>query len=174
MTATLNETLHIDAPPERVWRMVADVTRMGEWSPITYRCEWLDGADGPRDGGRFKGYNKLSPARWWTICEITESVPGKVFEFRTVDVSFPFSIGVGDREMTRWRYTFEPDGIGTNITESYAVAFTPPLLRVPEQILRKIPGGARLMDRRRAQTEGGIRETLKRLKAAAEEGVRGA
>ncbi len=168
------ESLHIDAPPERLWRMVSDVTRMGEWSPITYRCEWLAGASGPQESARFKGYNKLSPAKWWTICEVTESVKGKVFEFRTVDVSFPFSLGVRGREMTRWRYDFEPDGIGTKVTESYSVAFTPPVLRIPEQIARRIPGVSTLMDRRRAQTELGIKQTLERLKVVAEEGVEGA
>jgi uncharacterized protein YndB with AHSA1/START domain len=167
-------SLHIDAPPERVWRMVTDVTRMGEWSPVTYKCEWLDGATAPDVGARFKGYNQMPPARWWTVCEITASVPGKVFEFRTVDVSMPFALGAKrNTEMTRWRYTFEPDGIGTKVTESYEVAYTPPLLSIPERIARAIPGGAGVVDRRRAKTTEGMQRTLERLKEAAEEGVSG-
>lgn len=158
----------IDASPDRVWRMIADVTRMGEWSPITYRCEWLDGATGPAVGARFKGYNKMAPARWWTICEITECVPGKVFEFRTVEVSMPFALGVGKREMTRWRYAFDPDGIGTKVTESYGVSHVPPLLSALERIGRAVPGGAKSVDKRRARTDQGMHETLERLKAAAE------
>jgi hypothetical protein len=150
--------------------MLSDVTRMGEWCPITYRCEWLDGATGPAPGARFKGYNSLRPAKWWTVCEVTESVPGKVFEFRTVEASFPFSIGAKDKEMTRWRYSFEPDGIGTRVTETYEVAFTPPLIAIPEKIVRAI-GGGKVADKRRAQTEDGIRKTLERLKAKAEDGV---
>lgn len=158
----------IDAPPDRVWRMVSDVTRMGEWSPITYRCEWIDGAAGPSVGARFKGYNKMAPARWWTICEVTESVPGKVFEFRTIRVSMPFAIGVGEREMTRWRYTFEPEGIGTKVTETYGVAFTPPLLSVPQRVARLVPGGAKAVEKRVDRTIQGMHTTLERLKAAAE------
>jgi len=161
-------SIFIDASPDRVWRLISDVTRMGEWSPITYRCEWLDGARGPASGARFKGYNKMPPARWWTICEITESVPGKVFEFRTVRVSMPFAIGVGEREMTRWRYTFEPEGIGTKATESYVVTFTPPVLSIPEKVARALPGGAKAVDKRRDRTTQGMHETLERLKVAAE------
>jgi uncharacterized protein YndB with AHSA1/START domain len=157
----------IDAPPDRVWRLISDVTRMGEWSPITYRCDWLDGATGPAPGARFKGFNKMPPAKWWTICEITESVPGKVFEFRTVEVSPPFSIGTGKREMTRWRYTFEPEGIGTKVTESYGVTFTPPILAIPERIGRLL-GATKTIEKRRDKTTQGMHATLERLKAAAE------
>ena len=158
--------IHIDAPPDRVWRLISDVTRMGEWSPICYRCEWLDEASGPAVGARFKGYNSMPPARWWTVCEVTESEPGKVFEFRTVDGTFNW--GSRGREMTRWRYTFEPDGIGTRVNESYVVSFIPAPLRIPEAIIRKIPGGAGMVDRRRAETNRGMDETLRRVKAAAE------
>ena len=160
-------SLHIDAPPERVWRLVADVTRMGEWSPVTYKCEWLDGATEASVGARFKGYNKMAPARWWTTCEVTAVEPGKLFEFRTVDGTF--NIGSRGREMTRWRYEFEPEDIGTRAKESYDVSFIPALLRIPELIARKIPGGGRVVDNRRAKTDRGMEETLRRLKAAAEQ-----
>jgi uncharacterized protein YndB with AHSA1/START domain len=161
-------SLFIDAPPDRIWRLISDVTRMGQWSPITYKCEWVEGSSGPVKGAKFKGYNKMSPARWWTLCEVTEAEPAKVFEFRTMRVSFPISIGVGEREMTRWRYTFEPEGIGTKVTERYEASFVPPLLSVPEVIARKV-GFGKSVDRRREQTYRGMDETLQRLKAAAED-----
>lgn len=160
-------SLFIDAPPDRVWRLISDVTNMGRWSPITYKCEWLGGASEPAVGARFKGYNKMTPARWWTVCEITDCVPAKVFEFRTIRVSFPISIGVGEREMTRWRYTFEPEGIGTKVTERYEAKFVPPVLAVPEKIARSI-GAGKAVDKRREGTYRGMDETLQRLKAAAE------
>ncbi len=169
MSGVTEASIHIDASPDRVWRMVSDVTRMGEWSPITYRCVWLDGATSPTVGARFKGFNAMSPAKWWTICEVTESTPGKVFEFRTVDVSFPFSIGARNKEMTRWRYTFEPDGIGTKVTESYAVAHTPVVLAAPMRLAAIVPGGKRMVAKRQGRTDAGLQETLERLKAAAED-----
>jgi uncharacterized protein YndB with AHSA1/START domain len=159
-------TTFIDAPPERVWRLISDVTRMGQWSPVTYRCEWVEGSTGPAVGARFKGYNKMAPFRWWTLCEITACEPGRVFEFRTIDGNF--AIGIRGKEMTRWRYAFDPEGIGTRVTETYSVALVPPILRYPEAVMRKIPGGGRLVDRRRKQTYAGMDETLRRLKEAAE------
>ena len=49
-------SVHIDAPAERVWELVSDVTRIGEFSPETFEAEWLDGADRPRAGARFRGH----------------------------------------------------------------------------------------------------------------------
>jgi polyketide cyclase/dehydrase/lipid transport protein len=48
-------TEHMNAPPARVWALIADVTRTGEWSPETHKAEWLDGATGPAVGARFRG-----------------------------------------------------------------------------------------------------------------------
>ena len=45
--------IDIAAPPEAVWDLISDVTRMGDWSPECYRCTWLDGGTGPRAGARF-------------------------------------------------------------------------------------------------------------------------
>jgi hypothetical protein len=39
--------LRIDAAPERVYDLVSDITRMGEWSPENLCGHWLDRADGP-------------------------------------------------------------------------------------------------------------------------------
>ena len=47
--------LEIDAPPEVVYDLVADVTRTPEFSPEVRRCTWLDGATGPAVGARFRG-----------------------------------------------------------------------------------------------------------------------
>lgn len=149
-------SLHIDAPPERIWRLISDVTRMGQWSPVCYKCEWLDGAAAPVEGAKFKGYNKQGLARWWTVCEVTESVPGKVFEFRTIDGLL--SVGHRNKEMVRWRYDFEPDGIGTMVTESSQLVSLPPVLRLVGFALR----------RQDAQREAGMHTTLERLKKEAE------
>src|SRR3954466_5026979 len=72
----------VPAPPEKVWAMVADITRMGEWSPETRKAEWIDGSTGPEVGATFKGHNQRGPvARWTTTCKVIESEPGRVFAF---------------------------------------------------------------------------------------------
>ena len=68
--------IHIETTPAQVYAMVADVTRMGEWSPECYRCEWLDGADGPSAGARFRGYSKSNWLRWSRLVEVRVS-PGR-------------------------------------------------------------------------------------------------
>ena len=39
----------VRAAPEQVFELLCDVTRMGEWSPECFRCEWLgDAVSAPR------------------------------------------------------------------------------------------------------------------------------
>ncbi len=53
--------------PERIWGLVSDVTRIGEYSPETFEAEWLDGAtgrlsacgSGPREAQRQEGPDVL-------------------------------------------------------------------------------------------------------------------
>ena len=51
MTDEVRVTREIDAPAEKLWAMVSDVTRMGEWSPENVGGNWLGGATGPKPGG---------------------------------------------------------------------------------------------------------------------------
>ena len=43
-------TVHMAAPPERVWDLVSDITKIGSYSPETFEAEWLEGATGPAVG----------------------------------------------------------------------------------------------------------------------------
>jgi hypothetical protein len=98
--------VHVDALPEIVYGVVSDVTRMGEWSPETVKCEWLDGAMRPAVGARFKGRNKRGIAMWSTKPTVVEADPGRVFAFEVcTDV--------------RWTYRFDVEGTGTRLTESF-------------------------------------------------------
>lgn len=144
--------VQIKAPSERVYELISDVTRMGEWSPECYRCRWLDGARGPVAGARFKGYNRRGWMRWSTTCTITEAEPGRAFAFETNSVPFK---GV----QCRWRYQMEPSEGGTLLTESFHVLW---YFRV---VVRLAFGGS---SRRQAQMEEGVRRTLDRIKAIAE------
>jgi uncharacterized protein YndB with AHSA1/START domain len=148
----------IAAPPERVWAMVTDVTRMGEWSPENVGGEWLDGATGPAAGVRFKGHNRRGKAKWSTTCEITEAEPGRSFVFVTGGTAKPD---------TWWRYRFEPveGGAATVVTESFE-------LRKPvagfSKWLTKVTTG---VTDRHADMVGNIHTSLGALKAAAEAAV---
>ena len=79
------ESIEIAAPPEAVYDLVADITRMGEWSAECYRCVWLDGASTAAVGTRFRGYNRLGPYRWERTALITTADRGREFSFTTLD-----------------------------------------------------------------------------------------
>jgi uncharacterized protein YndB with AHSA1/START domain len=147
-------SLHIDAPPEKVWALVSDITRMGEYSPEVVEAEWLDGATGPAVGARYKGHVKRNenwPVLYWTTCEITECVPGKVFEF---------AVMMGDRKVNVWRYDFATGagGNGTEVTESFDLG---------DNLFTRIwrPLGGFLRERRNRRD---MLTTLQRVKAVAE------
>jgi len=109
-------TLHMVAPPEKVWDLVSDVTRIGRYSPETFEATWIDGATGPAVGARFRGHvkrNEKGPT-YWTTCTVLVSEPGREFTF-----------GVGnkpDKPLSTWGYTMVPAGDGTDVTESFRLA----------------------------------------------------
>ena len=139
--------VHVAAPPEKVWGLVTDVTRMGEWSPECVKCEWIDGANGPAVGARFKGTNKKGIARWSTKPTVVVVDPGKEFAFDTGN--------------TLWRYRFEAAGDGTDVIESFEETKAPGLLlRIGERIVTGPD--------REGQLVKGMEQTLERIKAAAE------
>lgn len=146
-------SLHIDAPPEKVWGLVSDITNTGKFSPETFEAEWLDGASEPDVGVKFRGHvlRNGRPPAYWTVCRITDCVPGETFGFAV--------LGPGERAVNNWRYDFEPDGHGTKATESF---------HLDQNIGTKIYWA--LLGRWRGKTnERGMRETLERVKKAAED-----
>ena len=108
-------TVHMDAPVERVWELVSDVTRIGEFSPETFDGEWIDGATGPAVGARFRGHvkrNQKGPV-YWTKCEVTAADPNRLFEF---------SVLVGKRAVNTWGYRLQAANGGTDVTEYFRLA----------------------------------------------------
>jgi len=149
--------IHIDAPPDRVWSLLAELERMGEWSPECYRVDWLGGARSPAAvGARFKGSNRFGWLRWSVTCEVKAADPGRELAFSTVS---------GNRECVRWRYQLAPAGGGTDLTESFEVIWLRLDARIAEDFVM------RDRDRRR---EEGMHATLERIKAVAEAGERSA
>ncbi len=152
--ATAGEvSTHIEAPPGHVYALVSDVTRMGEWSPETYRCRWLDPGGGPRVGARFKGYNRRGVARWSNTCEVVAAEPGHEFGFRRT------APGSGTVE---WRYRLEPSGTGTRLRESYEV------VQPANPVVNWFTGLMLRTEDRDADLTLGMRTTLDRLKQVAE------
>ena len=146
-----SQSVVIGATAREVYDLVADLPRMGEWSPECERVEWRDGATGPAPGARFVGHNRTGPRRlirWSRHGRVLTADPGREFSFVTEE---------GGRESTVWRYRFEPLDGGTRVTESYDVRWIPAWARILD-----VP-----LDRHRELREN-MRHTLRQLKSAAE------
>jgi hypothetical protein len=149
-----SESALIDAPAERIYDLVADMPRMGEWSPECQRVDWTDDSDGSVQHATFVGHNRGGPMglmKWSRRGRVLTADRGREFAFVTEE---------GSRESTLWRYRFEPAGDGTRVTESYEV--------------RWIPTWARIIDvptNRHRELVEAMRHTLQQLKTAAETSI---
>ena len=146
-------TVHMEAQPDKVWDLVSDVTRIGRYSPETFEAEWLDGANGPAVGARFRGHvkrNGIGPV-YWTTCTVLECEPGR---------TFTFGVGSGDKPLSVWGYRMEAAGGGTDVTETFRLAETA-LLRLYWTLLGWARGRTNRND---------MRTTLERIKAEVEAG----
>ena len=77
---THSESIVIARPPEDLYHMVSDVTRMGEWSPECRACWWDEGA-GPSVGSWFTGRNEAAGRTWESRSEVVSADPGRAFQF---------------------------------------------------------------------------------------------
>jgi len=141
----------VNAAPEQLYDLVADLPRMGEWSPECTSVEWTNGSCDPVEGATFVGHNRGGPRklmRWSREGRILAAERGREFRFVTEE---------GGRESTEWCYRFEAVESGTRVSESYQV--------------RWIPAWARILDvptNRHRELKDAMRHTLEQLKARAE------
>lgn len=144
-------TVSVDARPDAVWALVSDITRMGDWSPECTSCRWIGRRRGPEVGAVFVGFNRRGWARWATTNVVERAEPGRAFVFRVRETG------------VRWGYLLEADGDGTRLTE------TRDLTRARVSLVRTLSnlflGGH---DNHADELRDGMRQTLDRIKAAAE------
>jgi len=148
---TDSQSVEIDAAAERVYDLVADLPRMGEWSNECGSVEWTNGATGAAPNATFVGHNHTGPRgiiKWSRKGRVLTAERGREFAFTTEE---------GGREGVVWRYRFETRGDRTLVTESYDVHWIPAWARIVD-----VPGN------RHAGLLKSMRHTLERLKAAAE------
>ena len=151
MAEDVRVTEEIDAPTDRVWEMVADVTRMGQWSPENVGATWLRGATGPAPGARFRGRNRNGKRTWKTTGTIVEAQPGRLFSFRVTTMGLKSS---------EWRYQFDPTPSGCRVTESW-IDQRGGVVRTAGRLATGVEHDA-------TYTRAGMEQTLRRLKSVAE------
>ena len=143
--------LEIEADADKLYAMVSDLPRIGEWSPECESVTWEGDVTEPVVGSTFVGQNAVGPGR-----RIRYKRHGSVLAAKR-GREFTFITDEGGRPSTVWSYRFEPVGPGrTRVTESYEV--------------RWIPTWARILDvptNRHKELLAGMRTTLERLRAVA-------
>jgi len=151
MTERVEVHRDIAATAEAVYDLIADVTRMGQWSPETTGCVWVRGADGPAVGAKFRGRNRNGRRHWSMTCVVTDAEPGR---------RFAFVVLAGPLRISRWEYTIEPTPTGCRVTEvwSYGRGRT---IRLTGRLTSGVAD-------RPEHNRKGMEETLRRLGSFAE------
>ena len=98
----------VGTSPDEAWGLIADITRMGEWSPETTSAVWRGGATGPALGARFRGTNRMGSKTWRSDGTVTACEPGR---------RFAFHVSIGPLSVADWAYEFEPAEDGCVVTE---------------------------------------------------------
>jgi uncharacterized protein YndB with AHSA1/START domain len=140
----------IAAPAERVFALLTDLSRMGEWSPENVGGRWIKGATGPALGARFRGRNRNGWRSWSTTCVVTG------FEAPT---RFAFEVQAGPASVSSWEYQITPTPAGCTVTETWTDRRNP--------IFAKFAGLVTGVADRPSFTMTSMETTLERLAATA-------
>jgi uncharacterized protein YndB with AHSA1/START domain len=146
----ISHSVVIDAPAETLYDMLADVTRMGEWSSACTGATWDEGA-GPAatEGAWFTGHNLMGDRAYDAHCEIVAAER---------PTSIAWMQGGRHAGVTEWRYRFTLVDGGTEVTESWTHIRPFSADRVDDDMAKAM----------RTAFDGGIQETLSKLKTSVE------
>jgi hypothetical protein len=151
-------SITIDRAPAEVYAIVSDVTRVGELSPVCQAGAWNDPAQAGSEGAWFTGHNVIGELEWDTHCKVVAAQPAR--EFAWINHGRD-----GENELVLWGYSFEPDGGGTKVTESWRILPAyPDMVRGGDATIDPAPR----MDGMAELARTGIAETLANLKRLAE------
>ena len=153
-------TRRIAAPASTIWRLVSDVTRMGEWSPETTAATWSKGASGPTLGARFSGKNRNGRKTWSTVCTVDQCEP---------DRTFGFAVAAGPLKVAHWSYRIEPEiEGGQGRAAGPACTVTETWIDQRGWLVRRLGKPLSGVADRASHNRAGMERTLERLAAAAE------
>ncbi|MGW4562573.1 SRPBCC family protein [Streptomyces sp. NPDC004561] len=113
--------VHVEADVAKVWELVTDIRVPARLSPELQRVAWLDGAERPRVGARFEGYNQHEQlGEWRTVSHVVELDEQRVFAWAVTDADGRYGEPTLDpaRSMASWRYELEVEDGGTRLRES--------------------------------------------------------
>ena len=160
LTAAAEEV--VTARPELVWDLVADVTRVGEWSPECIGAARLGDPGQPEPGARITGHNRFPNGFEYEVtCVVTEADWPRAFAWVVLDDS-----GDPARPSSSWRYQIDPLPGGSRVRQRFTHGPGASYLRAPAA---KAPDqAAEIVAARRDALRANMSATLRAMKAAAE------
>ncbi len=147
----LEDSIEISAPVERVWELVADVTRYAEWSPQVASTRLRSGWDEVGAGAQFTNLNRDGELEWKTRAEVVRFVPGQEIAFRV------------EENWVVWSFALSPTGVGTRLTQRREAPDG--ISELSLELTEAAMGG---QDAFTASLRDGMRRTLEAIKLAAE------
>ncbi len=149
--AQLEATSEIDAPPAQVWAVISDPRRMAEFSPQVVKT-FVRGGGPISTGTTFLNVNRRGVLLWATRAKVVRCEPHSDFAFRIRE------------NHTIWSFALEPTAAGgTRVTQRRE---TPKGISSLSLRLTKVALGG--VPKFTAELADGMRETLAKVKAAAE------
>lgn len=156
----LQHSTSVAAPPERIYPLISDITRYGEWSPESTGGEWLSGTPGAV-GSRFRGDNGNGERTWSSECEVLAAEQDRRFAFGVLP-------GSERPDNSVWSFEIEPEGSGSRLTQRYVMRVLP--APIQEFLSQQDDGGAQFVETRTVQLKDALRQTVDGIKKAAEQG----
>lgn len=151
MPANLTTSIVIAATPERVWTVVSDLGRMGEWSPQTRKVIVRGGE--VKQGTTTININRQGWKVWPTQSEVVDFEPNRRIAFKVRE------------NHSVWSFDLEPAGDGgTRVTQTRDV--THGTTAVSKMLVDKMLGGEPSFE---ANLLTGMKQTLVRIKDEAEQ-----
>jgi len=144
----LQASVNVAAPPGRVWSVVSDLRRTGEWSP---ECARILGRGQLRQRAWFVGLNHRKRVRWATVSRIVSFVPDREISWKVVTNG------------SVWTYRLEPTETGTRVVETRETPHG--VGAVASAFTRVLLGGQRAHD---DELEAGMAAGLGRIKGIVE------
>jgi uncharacterized protein YndB with AHSA1/START domain len=140
----------IAAPPDKVWSLITDVSRMPDWSPELVRMLPLK-RGGMRRGQWYVGINRRKAVVWPTRNVVAVLEPGRTLAWDTTSSG------------ARWIWEIKASGEGTHVVHRRPV---PEKLTLVSRLFAPVflGGSAEHAD----ELEAGMAATVGRLKAVAE------
>ncbi len=154
----IEESIHVDATPEEVWRLVTDVRRHPEYAGPKSITKVIDFDDTLHVGARWIAHEKFGPQKFDSPSEVTTWEPGHEFGWASFPPMKEANRGDGGRVL--WSYTVTPEPDGTRLTHHMQVlpAAKGAWVQKTMNVVLRLP----------TQQRRGIHTTLTNIKSTAE------